>query len=358
MDDDRRSASGTWAGLTGAVNTLVAEMATMDMLVAEPAATLRVRPSGIDVLKAETPRTELLFTATGRPLEAVKSVIAKLGSGLPRDCALEFAPGLAVTDRMALPAESHEILKAIVRNKVESIAPWPLAQSVFGLRISPIPGDPAHVTADVAVVSRTLLDDLAATLAAAGTAVKAARVRTADDETLPVDFGAEEKVREAEQRARRFASGLAVIAALISVYGLFLVWQSYREMAADQERTAALMESLRNADAAKGGTPLLAAANGLHDRRRDRPAAIAVVDELSKLLPQTVWLESLALDDAKVELKGQGSDIPALIAVLEASPAFKDVNFAAATQLNAELNSDAFSIGAALEGVSSEAPPQ
>ena len=109
------------------------------------------------------------------------------------------------------------------------------------------------------------------------------------------------------------------------------------------------MESLRNADAAKGATPLLAAANSLHDRRRDRPPAIAVVDELSKLLPQNVWLESLSLDDARLELKGQGSDIPALIAVLEGSPALKDVNFAAATQLNEELKSNAFSIGATLE---------
>lgn len=358
MEDDQRRATGPLAGMKQSVSALVAEMATMDVLVAEPAATLRIRPSGIDVVKADAARADVLLTTTGRPLEALKAVIGKLGSGLPRDLALEFAPGLAVTDRMVLPAESHDILKAIVRNKVESIAPWPLSQSIFGLRISPIAGDPAHVTADVAVVSRTLLDDLAATLSAAGTTVKAARVRSDSGETLAVDFGAEEKVREAQHRARRLATGLAVIAGLVSLYGLFLVWQSYREMSDDRERTALLMENLRNADAAKGGTPLIAAANSLHDRRRDRLPAIAVVDELSKLLPQDVWLESLSLDDIKLELKGQGRDIPALIAVLESSPALKDVNFAAATQLNEELQSDAFSIGATLEAGGSEAPPQ
>ena len=51
-------------------------------------------------------------------------------------------------------------------------------------------------------------------------------------ETLPIDFGAEEKVRDAQQRAGRFASGLAVIAALIAVYGLFLAWQSSVEIVA------------------------------------------------------------------------------------------------------------------------------
>lgn len=346
------------AGMKQAVSALVAEMATLDMLVAVPATTLRIRPSGIDVLKAEVARTELLFTATGRPLDAVKTVVEKLGRGLPRDCALEFAPGLSVSNRMVLPSESHDILKAIVRNKVESIAPWPLSQSVFGLRISPIPGDPAHVTADVAVVSRSLLDDLAAMLAAAGTAVKAARVLMEEGESLPIDFGAEERIRDAQRRARRFASVLAVIAAVVGAYGLFLIWQSYRELGHDREKTAALMESLRNADAAKGSTPMVAAANGLHDQRRDRPPAIAVIDELSKILPQDVWLESLSLDGMNIELKGQGKNVPALIAVLEGSSAFKDVNFAAATQLNEELQSDAFSIEATLEAVSSEAVAQ
>lgn len=347
-----------WDGMKQAVSALVSEMATMDMLVAAPSTTLRVRPSGIDVLKTEAQRTELLFTATGRPLEALKAVVDRLRPSLPADCALEFAPGLAVLNHMVLPAESHDILKAIVRNKVESIAPWPLNQSIFGLRISPIAGDPQHVAADVAVVSRTLLEDLAAALAAAGTAVKAARVRLEHEETLPIDFGAEERVREARQRARRFASGLAVIAALISVYGLFLVWQSYRELTNDQEKTAALIETLRNADAAKGGTPLLAAANSLHDQRRDRPPAVAVLDELSKVLPETVWLESLSLDGAGLELKGQGRDIPALIALLEGSPAFRDVNFAAATQLNEESKSDAFAIDATLEAAGSGAAVQ
>lgn len=347
-----------WQGMRQAVSALVAELATMDMLVAEPATTLRIRSSGTDVLKTDGPRTELLFTAAGRPLEAVKSVIGKLGPRLPKDCALEFAPGLAVSNQMVLPAESHDILKAIVRNKVESIAPWPLSQSIFGLRISPIAGDPAHVTADVAVVSRTLLEDIAEALAAAGASVKAARVRLEDEDALSIDFGAEDRIREARQRARRFAAGIAAIAALVGLSGLLLAWQSYRELSQDRQTMAELMETLRNADAAKGSTPLLAAANGLHDQRRDRLPAIAIIDELSNIVPQDAWLESLSLDGASLELKGQGKDVPALIAVLEASPSLKEVNFAAATQLNEELNSDAFAIEAALESGGSGAAAQ
>jgi Tfp pilus assembly protein PilN len=102
---------------------------------------------------------------------------------------------------------------------------------------------------------------------------------------------------------------------------------------------------------------MVEAANILHERRRQRLPAVAVMSELSEVLPQTVWLDSLSLDDVRIDLKGQGSDIPSLIDILEQSPVFMDVNFASATQFNVESNAEAFSIGATLEPAAEEAAP-
>ncbi len=319
------------------------------MLTRQPATTLRIRPSGVDVLREEAQRTELLLTASGRPQEAIANAVERLSRKLEKDCAVEFASGLAVTNAMVLPAENQEILKAIIRNKVESIAPWPLAQSLYGYRIAPIAGDPAHVSVSVAVVSRALLEEIAVRLAAAGSTIKAAWVRLSDEETLAIGFGAEESARDAERRARRIGFGVAGIAAVVAGFGLFLVWQSSAELSADTAEMQRLMASLRQTDAGEGGSPLLAAANTLHERRRERLPAIAVLNELSGLLPQNVWLESVTLDDAKLEIKGEGAGIPPLIEILERSGAFRDVNFSAATQRNAEMTAEAFSIEATLE---------
>jgi Tfp pilus assembly protein PilN len=81
-----------------------------------------------------------------------------------------------------------------------------------------------------------------------------------------------------------------------------------------------------------------------------------VLNELSEILPQSVWLGSLSLEDARLEIKGQGSDIPSLIDVLEQSAAFRDVNFSSATQFDAERNQQAFSIGATLEPAGERTP--
>jgi Tfp pilus assembly protein PilN len=204
------------------------------------------------------------------------------------------------------------------------------------------------VAVDVGVVSRALLDDIAARLAAAGTVVKAASLRLPSGESLRLDFGTDEESRDAQRRALRLAGGFATIAAGVAAAGLVLVWMSSSRLAAARDETDMLTASLRSGTSG-GGATLVEAANILHERRRQRLPVVAVMNELSAVLPQAVWLDSLSLDGERIELKGKGSGIPALIDMLEQSPSFTDVNFASATQFNAESNAEAFSIGATLE---------
>lgn len=337
------------SGIQQSVAALAAEIAARRARAHDPDTTLLIRPSGIAVLRKEGPRTELVLEVKGRAPEALQGVIDRLGTGLPKDCGLEFDPGLAVTSEMVLPAESPDILTAIVRNKVEGFAPWPLSHCLFGQRIAAMAGDPRHVAVDVAVVSRALVLDSAAALSAAGVTVKSARVRLQDGEALRLDFGGEDAIRKAQRRTGYLGWGLAVITSLVLIHGLFLVWQSKRELALVQDKTAALMNSLRGAGSVEGRTPIVAAANLLREQREQRLPAVAVLNELSALLPETVWLESLSLDGTLLEVKGKGANVPALIDILERSDIFREVNFASATELNEAQNAETFSIDATLE---------
>lgn len=339
-----------------AVRAFAAEMAARRVILRAPATTLRIRPSGIDVLRAEGARRELLLTASGAPAEALEMVFTRLGPALDKDAALEFTSGLAVVSEIVLPAESPEILGAIVRNKVEGLAPWPLAQCVYGQRIKAIPGDPAHVAVDIAVVSRTLLEQIDDGLAAHGTTVRLASVHLQDDDVVRIDFGDEEERRAAERRMIMLGAATAAVLAAVTGFGLFLAWQASSELSGYRSETAQLMERLKASAAGADETPFVAAANGLAERRRQRASAVSVLNEVSGLLPESVWLSRFALDGDKLELRGQGTDVPALIAILEASAAFSNVNFAAATQLNEELKSDAFSIGATLDPAPESGP--
>lgn len=342
-----------YSSLLDAVRAFVAELAARRALGRRPAFLLQVDPAKTDVIGA---RGDVLFRAPGRPAEAVKAVAAKFSSGPEKTVGLAFSPDLAVMNSFILPVETEDVLQAIIRNKVEGFAPWPLPRSAIGQRIREIPGDAAHVAADAVVMSRSLLEECAAELGAFGITVKSAAVHLADDVIVPVDFGGHEERQAAERRFMKIAAGFTALAACALGAGLYLAWQAYAEGARYADETAALMSRIQGAGSGAGGSGLVSAANQLRTQRLERQPAVAVLNDLSKLLPATVWLESLTLDNGKIELKGQGKDIPSLIQLLESSASFQNVNFAAATQLNAELNADAFSIDATLEQAPAEAP--
>jgi hypothetical protein len=145
---------------------------------------------------------EVLLTAAGRPQLALKDVIQQLAAGIGPEVALSFAADQSISQQITLPQQPDEVLRAIVRNKVEGLAPWPLAQCLWGMRASTIAGDPQHVSVEVAVVSRALLDDLAATLRQAGAEVKALSVLLPDGEAVDIDLGSGDERRTATPASR------------------------------------------------------------------------------------------------------------------------------------------------------------
>jgi general secretion pathway protein L len=287
----------------------------------------------------------------------VKAIAVKFSSGPDKSAALECAPELAIMNSFVLPAETPEVLQAIVRNKVEGFAPWPLARSAVGQRIRAIAGDEAHVMADAVVVSRGLLEDCASALSAYGISVRSAAVRLADGDLAAVEFGGSEAQRQAERGLVRAAALTGALATCAMAVGLFFVWQAMSEASHYRAQTSALMARIQGEASGEEGSALVAAANRLYTERIQRQPAVAVLNELSRLLPASAWLDSVALDNDKIEMKGQATDVPALISILEEAAIFRDVNFASATQANAGRSADAFAIEAVLENGPAEAAP-
>ena len=314
-----------------------------------PEAAFIVHPTGVNVMSSEGPRRETVTRIPGQPLDAIRQALIQLQPRLGRHAAVEFASGLAVVDRIVLPASRPEVLDAIIRNKVEGLAPWPIEQSVYGQRSVPVLGDSGHVAVEIAVVSRVLLEEIAEALAAEGVAISSFSVRAAADLVLPLAFEAEKNRRAAGRRFLRGAAAVAALLALILGFGVFLLWQASSELRHYREGITQFMAELRSDPAGDVPTSPLAAANMLADQRRLRPSAVALLNEVSERLPQTVWLGRFTIDGDTLELRGQGRDIPSLIDLLEASPYFRGVNFASATQFNAEQNADVFAIEATVE---------
>ena len=355
MDDKNLnlSFSSIWNGLTTPVMALVEEMALRRASDDRPAMELRIHSGGVDVMRSGGAGREAVLSVAGRPQAALREVVQRLAAGIGPDIALGFAADQSISQQLTLPQQPDDVLRAIVRNKVESLAPWPLAQCLWGMRASPVAGDPQHVSVEVAVVSRALLDELVATLRQSGAEVKALSVMLPDGDEVEIALGSDDVRRAARAKAARAAKMAAAAALLLVGLGLFWVYRTSAEASRLEGDTSSLMASLKPGGVPAGETPLVSAANRLLQVRRERLPVVAVLNEVSNLLPDTVHLVSLALDGDQLSIKGQGSGVPDLIQILEASPALQSVNFAAATELDQNSNADAFSLIATLE----KAPP-
>lgn len=355
MDDNQLnlSFSSLWQGLSRPVLALAEERALRRAAVSHPPMLLAIRSGGMDAIRIGGARREIMASAPGRPQQAVKEIVQRLAAGLGTEVALSFSQDQSVSQQLVLPQQPDDVLRAIVRNKVESLAPWPLAQCLWGMRAVPITGDSQHVAVEVAVVSRALLDELSATLRQAGAEVKVLSVELPGGGEIDIELGSGDIRREARARAARWAKGTALLALLIVGLGVFWVYRTSSEAARLEGETSSLMATLKPDGVPAGEPPVVSAANRVYQARRERLPVVAILEEVSKLLPGNVHLVNLSLDGDQLTIKGQGSGVPALIQVLEASPAFQSVNFAAATELDQNSNADAFSLIATLE----KAPP-
>ncbi len=84
--------------------------------------------------------------------------------------------------------------------------------------------------------------------------------------------------------------------------------------------------------------------------RRDTPFAVDVVNEITRIVPDGVWLEKLSIKKGQVQLHGQAPAAAKLIAIIEASEKFSGAQFRAPVTQGSEGDLERFVISAALTG--------
>lgn len=262
-----------------------------------------------------------------------------------KDVLLRLTGGKTVRQRIALPAAALDVLPAVIRNKVESIAPWPLAEVLWGYRVAEPPA-PGQIAADVGIVGRKAVDGLIGALTAAGLRVQAIEIGDAADGAIQIDTAGP---RRSQGYRRAIGAGLA-LAAIGSLaaggYGAYLAYGAQRELQALDRQYTELRQSLLGRSGAAAGDAKLAAANAAHDRKAGSLAFVAMLDDLTRQVPDGTWLTGIDYDERRLTIAGKGRDIDKVIGSLDSSDYFSDVNFASATQRDADLDADSFVISA------------
>ena len=239
-------------------------------------------------------------------------------------------PGRFMFRPLELPKRAGEFLEGIVRSQIDRLTPWSVNEAAYTWT-PPIEASNDRIQLTVAATARSMLMPYVRAVADLG----AASVIVS---TVPQDAGvADGALKVYEQRNGGTIEVTRIRQILMMVFlgaaALALVSSGVSSILGDSldseqqdlsHKIAARRAAMRrNAD---GGAQRI-----LERRKQTTPAAVMVLDALSKVLPDHTYVLELRIENGKVQVTGITKDAPSLIRLIEQSPHFEHATFFAPT---------------------------
>ena len=294
---------------------------------------LGVLPSGADLGPDEDP---------------LQPVLNRAIADVPRWLVLPATAGLR--RRLTLPAAAAERLRDVVSFEIDRQTPFSVDAVAFDARILGRRASDGQLDVELVAVPNTSLQPRLEALGPLAHTL--AGIDLADSAGVPlrVNLLPPSQRRQRADPWRSWNWVLAAIAVFTLAVGLWQVLanrraaadafeQSVEARAGDARRAA--MQRQRLVDAVAGQT-------FLDQTRAGRPSAIEVVDELSRRLPDSTYLEKLAIENDKLLLIGLSSEASALVDRLEGSKLWKAAALTGAVQPDPRTRRDRFTLTADL----------
>ncbi len=138
----------------------------------------------------------------------------------------------------------------------------------------------------------------------------------------------------------------AIVLALVMAQSLYLRGQAVErlqhEVAGLRQEAEAVMDLQRQLEDA------LAAANFLAERRRLQPVIIQVLDEISRILPDDIWLQQMQVRGDEVLMMGLAAGSQRLIELINDSPLLGDAEFRGAINIDPTTGQERFNARATI----------
>jgi general secretion pathway protein L len=265
---------------------------------------------------------------------------------------LRFPPRAGLRRIVALPAAAGDALHNVLRFEIDRLTPWPADEVLFGYRR--LGNRDGKLEVELVVLPRATVEAACESLAQQGITPAAIDLEGDDPQAPPTMNLALDPMQARRGMVLRlgrllaFGLGLPLLATTAWI-GWLLAAQIgdtsllERQVAAARSSTAPIAAMAAEIAAADNGGTLIA------QQRHAVPRLTVVLEALSQLLPDTVWLTDVDLKGMALHIGGYAGDAAALIALLEASPHFAAAKFDAPSRRDAARNTERFSITVTIE---------
>ncbi|WP_101925506.1 MULTISPECIES: PilN domain-containing protein [Luteimonas] len=276
----------------------------------------------------------------------------------PRWLLLPARAGLRRT--LTLPEAAGDRLHDILRFEIDRQTPFAAADVRHDHRVIARRGD-GRLDVELVVVPRATIDAAVAALGPLGATLAGVDL-AADDAPgaiapLGVNLIDDARRQRREDPQRRYQWLLAAVALLFVTFALWQMRDNRTAAAAAFDADVAA-QATRARGASQQRQQLVDLGQGmtfLAQQRAARPTTVAVLDELSRRLPDTTYLEKVAIEGDRILVIGLSTEASALVGYLQDSPLWRSPALAGALQNDPRSRADRFTLTAEL-AVAADAP--
>jgi general secretion pathway protein L len=301
----------------------------------------------------EGTRTNLAGRDVSSRREAFKRLVQD-GPSSAGNVWLALAPEEVLVRSVTMPLAAEEAVREAVGFELDRLTPFTAEQVFFDCRMTgrDVPGQ--RLSLDLAVVPRRLVEQRVAELQELGATVLG--VGLPDDlaaSATPFNLlPADRRARPAMARSTVVARSLALLTALLALGALLYPLAQKREaVIALQPRVDTAKAGADVADRlAKEIEKLAAEHNYLVAKKQGQYPAVTLIEDLSRLLPDTTWVQQLDIKTGpkirELQLAGETGSSSQLVEVLEKSGSLANANFKSPLTKGATPNTERFLIAA------------
>lgn len=211
------------------------------------------------------------------------------------------------------------------------------------------------------IVRRDTVDKAAAEIRLAGVELAAIDCWNEDGTAaLPVDFLSRDRgAVPGASPSPHVSRVLTALAAMLAASAVYLAISRHEAALAEltaqtgaaRIKVAAVRQSLDKSEQAQKEIRVL------QSLRSERPRAVAVLDGLTRLLPDSVWISDFRLEGDTIEFSGEAKSAAPLVSLLEHSEVFSDAAFSAPVTREGRGDKERFSMRAHLRNASAAKAP-
>jgi general secretion pathway protein L len=210
----------------------------------------------------------------------------------------------------------------VVGYELDRQTPFKPEQVYYDVRVSADSAPAGQVALDLYAAPRAEIDPLLERFNAIGAHPDAVDVQTPRGTLAGIDLmPPERRPRRIDRRGRaNFILGLVCILLAVLVLSQWLA-NRRAALAEMQDEVQAMRAKATQSEQLRAQlTGALAASKFLVKRKSETPSALAVLDDLTRRLPATAWLDVLTLDDSGgLDIKGEAAKAAALVDTLGSS---------------------------------------